>query len=135
MVCIYCGNDTKVTNSRLQKRSNQVWRRRQCTVCKAVFTTHESVELAQTLSVDSNNAISPFLSDRLYSDVLAALKDHRDSYTAAREITTTIIQKLLRNAENASFSPYSISSATAEVLKRFDRQAWLRYVAEHSSLQ
>jgi hypothetical protein len=33
------------------------------------------------------------------------------------------------------FSAKTISKATSEVLKRFDRRAHLRYVAEHPSLQ
>jgi transcriptional repressor NrdR len=135
MVCVYCGNETKVTNSRLQKRNNQVWRRRQCEACEAVFTTHEAVDLTNALLVESGGSTRPFLPDRLFTDVLAALKDRQDRFVAAREITSTVIQKLLKNAENASFSPKIISKATADVLKRFDKQSWLRYVADHPSLQ
>jgi transcriptional repressor NrdR len=135
MVCTYCGNETHVTNSRLQKRNNQVWRRRQCLRCNAVFTTHEAIDLSQALLVDSGASRQPFLADRLFTDVLAALKDRQDRYVAAREIASTVIQKLLKNAHNASLSPKSVSKATAEVLKRFDKRAYLRYVADHPSLQ
>jgi transcriptional regulator NrdR family protein len=135
MVCIYCGNETRVTNSRLQKRNNQVWRRRQCQTCQAVFTTHEIVDLTQALLVDYGASTRPFLADLLFTDILAALKDHSSRYTAAREITSTVIQKLLKKPQNASFSPSDISKATAEILKRFDKRAYLRYVADHSSLQ
>jgi transcriptional repressor NrdR len=135
MVCIYCGNETKVTNSRLQKRNNQVWRRRQCDVCGAIFTTHEAVDLSHTILVDSVTSTEPFLPDRLFIDVLAALKDHRSPYISAREITSTVIQNLLKNAQNASFGPKTISRTTADVLKQFDKRAYLRYVADHPSLQ
>jgi transcriptional repressor NrdR len=135
MVCVYCGNETRVTNSRLQKRNNQVWRRRQCEACKAVFTTHEIVDLSNALLVDSGVSTSPFLPDRLFSDVLAALKDYKHRYIAAREITSTVIQKLLKRPQNALFSASDISKTTAEVLKRFDKRAYLRYVADHPSLQ
>ena len=73
MVCIYCGGETKVTNSRLQKRNNQVWRRRQCLECKGVFTTHEAVDLSSALLIDKSGAPEPFISDLLFSDRISML--------------------------------------------------------------
>jgi transcriptional regulator NrdR family protein len=73
--------------------------------------------------------------DVLFSDVLAALKNHKDRYIAAREITSTAIQSLLKDAAAPSFTPSQISEAAAQVLKRFDKSAWLRYTADHPSLQ
>jgi transcriptional repressor NrdR len=135
MVCIYCGHETSVTNSRLQKRNNQVWRRRQCEACKAIFTTHEAIDLTSALLVDSRGSAQPFLPDLLFTDVLLALKDRKDTYLAAREVTSTIIQKLLKNPQKPLFLPRTISKTTAEVLKKFDKRAHLRYVSEHPSLQ
>jgi transcriptional repressor NrdR len=135
MVCAYCGHETRVTNSRLQKRNNQVWRRRQCEACKAVFTTHEAIDLSSALLVGSGASTSPFLPDLLFTDTLLALQDRKDAHIAAREISSTVIQKLLKMPEKPQFSSKTISKTTAEVLKRFDKRAYLRYVAEHSSLQ
>jgi transcriptional regulator NrdR family protein len=135
MVCVYCGNETKVTNSRLQKRNNQVWRRRQCEACKAVFTTHEAIDLTSTLLVGSRGSTKPFLPDLLFTDVLLALQDRKDVYLAAREIVSTVIQNLLKHPDKPLFNSHTVSKTTAEVLKRFDKRAHLRYVAEHPSLQ
>src|SRR5579862_8809508 len=112
MVCVYCGSETKVTNSRLQKRNNQVWRRRQCVVCQAVFTTHESIELESALSVDKKGRSEPFLPDLLLKELMMSLNHRKDVY-----------------------KPADISKTTAEVLKRFDKRAYLRYVSDHPSLQ
>jgi transcriptional repressor NrdR len=135
MVCIYCGGETKVTNSRLQKRSNQVWRRRECLVCQSVFTTHESIELESALSVETNGQNGPFLPDLLLKELMLALQDRKDVYTASREVLATIVNKLLALPQKPLFKPTDISKTTAEVLKRFDKRAYLRYVAEHPSLQ
>ena len=135
MVCLYCGHETRVTNSRLQKRSNQVWRRRQCEACKAIFTTHEAVDLTSSLIVDSRGSTRPFLPDLLFTDVLLALQDRKDAYIEAREITSTVIQKLLKNSHKPFFTPEIISKNTAEVLKMFDKRSYLRYLSEHPSLQ
>jgi transcriptional repressor NrdR len=134
MVCIYCGAETKVTNSRHQKRSNQVWRRRKCLGCGAIFTSHEAIDFSTALIVDKKGRSQPFLSDILYSDILQAMKNRGDAYTAAREITNTIIVRLLV-LRTQSISPADISRVSGEVLRHFDKQSWLRFVAEHPSLQ
>lgn len=135
MVCIYCGGFTQVKNSRPQKRNNQIWRRRQCFKCNAIFTTHESIDLSSTLAVETDGAPRPFLADKLFTEVLLAMQDRKDCYIAAREVTSTVIQKLLDLPAAPLFKPPQISSITAQTLKRLERRAWLRFVAEHPSLQ
>lgn len=134
MICIYCGGETDVTNSRRQKRNNQVWRRRKCEACGAVFTSHEAIDLFSALVVDSDRS-TPFISDMLFTEVLLALQDRKDCYLAAREVTSTVIRELLRLPDKPRIDPKQISQATAKVLKRLDKRAHLRYMAEHPSLQ
>ena len=134
MVCVYCGGETKVTNSRRQKRNNQIWRRRQCLKCQAIFSSHEIIDLSTALLVGAE-APKPFIEDLLYSDLLMALRDHQGSHTAARETTHTIIQELLKLPQKPQYAAKDISYVTGDVLSRLDRQAYLRYVAEHPSLQ
>lgn len=134
MKCIYCGGATGVTNSRRQKRSNQVWRRRKCRACGAVFTSHEAIDLSSALAVDSGRD-TPFISDILFTEVLLALQDRKDCYLAAREVTSTVIRELLKLPDVPRVDPKQISQTTAKVLKRLDKRAYLRYVAEHPSLQ
>ena len=135
MICAYCGNDTRVTNSRRQRRSNQVWRRRQCKACKAIFTTLEAIDLPKMLIVDSRGRSEAFLPDKLYTEVLLALQDRKDCYEAAREVSNTVIKQLLKLPDKPLFRPEQISRAAGGVLARLDRRAYLRYVAEHPSLQ
>lgn len=131
MVCIYCGGDTRVVNSRRQSRNNQVWRRRQCLVCGAVFTTHEQIELESALSVSQNGRHRPFLPDLLLKELMSALRHRQDAYTASREVLGTIIKKLLALPQSPVFTARDIVSVTTEVLKRFDKRAYLRYSADH----
>lgn len=133
MVCIYCGGETRVTNSRHQKRNNRIWRRRQCLRCKSIFTTKESIDTSSALFVDKNDNLEPFIEDLLFTEVLLALQDRKDAYTASREVTNTVIKNILKLPEKPVFSPSSISTTTAKVLKSFSRRAYLRYVAEHPS--
>lgn len=135
MICIYCSGETAVSNSRLQHRNNQVWRRRKCLKCGAVFTTHESILLEDSLSVERNGKIEKFSPDKLYTEVLLAVQDFPNCYSAARELSATITQKLLKGPSDGLIKAQDISFETSAVLKRFNKRAWLRFVAEHPSVQ
>lgn len=135
MKCLYCGGETKVVNSRHQRRNNQVWRRRQCLACQAIFTTHEQIELESALSVNKTGGLEPFMPDLLLNELMLALKHRKDVYTASREVLATVVRKLLALPQKPVFSPKDIAETTSGVLKRIDKSAYLRYVAEHPSLQ
>ena len=122
-------------NSRGQKRSNQVWRRRRCLSCKAVFTSHEAIDYSSALLVSRPKGTEPFIEDLLYNDILKALKGRRDRLSAAREVTSTVIKALLKQPEKPLYEPQKISRLAGGVLSRLDRQAYLRFVSEHPSLQ
>lgn len=134
MVCVYCGSETSVSNSRRQKRNNQIWRRRRCSACSSVFTTHESADLSSLLVVNVAGQHRSFLEDVLFVDILDALKHRKDCYRASREVTAIIIKHLLSMPTKPVFEPKQISSAAGAVLERLDRRSWLRFAAEHPSL-
>lgn len=132
MVCIYCNGKTRVFNSRRQVRNNNVWRRRKCLSCGAIFTSVESPDLSSSLSVNRMGVYEPFLEDLLFTEILLALQDRKDCYSATRELTNSVIRNLIRE-EGASFTPHQISAATSKILKRFNRRAYQRYAADHPS--
>lgn len=136
MVCVYCGAKTEVTNSRLQKRSNNVWRRRKCNSCKATFTTHETPYLQNLASVQPKNGeISPFIPEKLFAEIVETLKGTKEPYAVATEITAVISHNLMKNASKGPIKAQEISLNVGQALKKFNKQAWLRYVSEHPSIQ
>lgn len=135
MVCPYCLAETQVINSRPQKRNNQVWRRRRCVTCGAVFTTHEAIDLSSSFSVSKGGKTAPFMADKLFKDVMDKLKGNQRPYETAREITATITHKVLKDASNGLISSQAISRVAAVTLKNFDHQAYLRYIADHPSAE
>jgi len=135
MICIYCGFDTRVGNSRLQRRSNQVWRRRICKRCGAVFTTHEAIDLSSTLLVVTAGVPKPFVTDMLFTELLMAMSHRKNAYLDAREATNTVIKHLLELPGKPLYSPSQISLIVGDVLKKLDKRAYLRFIAEHPSLQ
>lgn len=134
MVCVYCGGQTAVVNSRPQKRNNQVWRRRKCLRCAALITTIEVADYSTNLLVETSSGFKPFLADKLYTEVLLAVEHRKNCYSEARELTNTIIKQLLSETGRPVFTSKQISAKTLQVLARFDKRAWHRYSAERSSL-
>lgn len=132
MICIFCGHKLEVTNSRAQRKLNQVWRRRQCPDCKALFTTDERIDLSKSLRVQYNTKqIEPFWRDILFTSVYESCK-HRD--TAAKDataLTDTVITRVLRKKYGAIVTRDQLVAITTEVLRRFDKASLAHYKAFH----
>ncbi len=132
MRCIYCESDTKVNNSRLQRRLNRVWRRRECAQCHAVFTTEEAVELSGSIVVrTTTKKLEPFSRDTLFASLLRALGHRQTAVADAGALTATVIAKLLLAATNAAVTPQEIVVLASETLERFDTAAATQYKAYH----
>jgi transcriptional repressor NrdR len=132
MVCIYCGSDTKVTNSRPQKRNNQVWRRRECLRCQAVFTTEEVAQYNSAWRVkDPAGKLQDFNRDKLFLS-LHHVCQHRPTATQdAAGLTDTVIKKLGQLPDDGIISVASIVRTVQVALNRFDQVASLQYQALH----
>ncbi len=139
MVCIYCGQKTKVTNSRSSTKSKQTWRRRECLECQNIFTTREEIDLATVLMVqkaqpsNQTNFLEPFQRDKLFLSLFTSLSHRKTALTDATALTETIITKLFGLQANCVLDITDIKQATAAVLKRFDRAAATYYMAHHSN--
>lgn len=131
MVCIYCSNETAVVNSRPQKRTNTIWRRRQCQDCQAVFTTSEAIDLEKSLVVASSKGFAPFLRDRLFIDVYESLKHRKTALEDATALTGTIISQVLAESSVGSFDKQELLKTVVEVLRRFDKVAAMHFEAYH----
>lgn len=131
MVCTYCGAETQVVNSRHQKRQNQVWRRRKCIGCTAIFTSLEAVDLSQAVRVVSNESYEPFSRDRLLLSVYDSLRHRKTAIEDATALVATIISQLLRLAESGAIQRDHIVAITSEILSRFDTLAATHYQAFH----
>src|SRR5690349_12838458 len=101
MVCHYCGSETNVTNSRHQKRSNRVWRRRHCQGCGTIFTTEESIDYQASVSFKTpSGALAPFQRDILFVAVLDSLRHRKTATSDATALTDTILKHLPDCAES-----------------------------------
>ncbi len=135
MVCIYCGGKTKVYNSRSQKRTNRVWRRRACLNCKAIFSSLESPDLERSVSVRyKTGRLEPFNHDKLLFSLYSACGHRKDAANAASALTDTVISHLLPKIQNAILNRDTIAQEASRVIKRFDKPAATAYLAYHPLL-
>jgi transcriptional regulator NrdR family protein len=132
MVCIYCGSPTQVSNSRLQKRSNQIWRRRSCAACDNTFTTHERADLSTALAVRySARDIRPFSRDTLYISLYESCKHRPQAILDADGLLQTVLSLLRPQITNGTVTRADIIKTASAVLKRFDATGAAVYIAFH----
>jgi transcriptional regulator NrdR family protein len=135
MVCIHCGAKTHVLNSRLQRRNNQVWRRRQCSVCGAVFTTEESALYSASWRVQGDKGtLKPFSRDKLLLSLYKSCGHRSTALSDAAGLVDTIIKRLLDQADSGLLNKETITGVCLVVLSRFDKSAGVHYLANHSSV-
>lgn len=135
MICVKCNQaSTNVINSRPHKKRASVWRRRRCTNCNYIFTTHETPLASELLEViDVDGSSKPFSLPRLTVS-LASLLAHRletapdDAYW----LSETIYQTLVKRGNGGEAVPMHEFLRTAhQVVERFDALAGLQYAAKH----
>lgn len=134
MVCIHCGGETAVTNSRHKKRLNQVWRRRACLSCGALFTTEEQVDLTgsiRVVQVNDKRHLAPFDRDKLFISIQKSCEHRENAVQEARALTATVISKLLSAHSGGTIEVRTITNIVTMVLKRFDSAAAVHYMAFH----
>ena len=132
MVCVYCGGNTKVSNSRPQVKSNRIWRRRSCSSCQAVFTTIELYDPAQTWMVyGSDDKPTVFISEKLFLSIYESLKHRPAALLDAKHLSETVINKLGRTTNNGVIKKDTITKTVSVSLHRFDKVAHTHYQAFH----
>ena len=131
MVCLHCSSETQVFNSRLQKKLNQVWRRRRCT-SGHIFTTLEAADYtAEWLVRGPDKRLSPFLRDKLFVSLFGSVQHRRTALPDASALTDTVIQKLRTEITDGTIDSTTVSRVAGVALNRFDSTASVHYQAFH----
>jgi transcriptional repressor NrdR len=133
MVCIYCGSSTQIINSRLQKRNNHIWRRRQCVICKAVFTTSERPDYALGWVVKSSTfgTITPLNRDKLFVSIYTSCQHRPDSLINATGLCDTVLSQIAPKIVNGTILLSDLRGLIVTMLERFDTVARVHYEAFH----
>ncbi|MDN5275323.1 MAG: hypothetical protein JWP06_1224 [Candidatus Saccharibacteria bacterium] len=132
MFCINCFHtNTKVANSRPNKKQPSIWRRRQCTHCGTIFTTYERPSLADNKPVvlPSGKADTFNLGKLILSISKAFTHAPHEAEYNALWLAQTVEDTL--STEQEIVTPEDIEATTHAVLKRFDELAAIQYAAQH----
>lgn len=132
MVCIYCGGQTNVTNSRHNKKRNTVWRRRACQNCHAIFSTYEAADYEKSWVVsDDHNNLSPFVRDKLLVSLFKSCQHRPTALTDAIGLTDTVIALIAPNIVDGAISKRLVAAMSLQTLGNFDTAAATHYKAFH----
>lgn len=133
MKCYYCGGETSVTNSRPQKRSNKIWRRRRCDNCQNIVSTLEAVDYGASLSFKPKSGkLQPFSRDILFVSVLDSLKHRKAAVSDATALTDASLAKLMVCMDSSgAIDRDSLTFQVQLLLHRFDPAAGVQYAAFH----
>ena len=132
MVCIYCAEATKVTNSRPSPQSRSTWRRRECSKCRGTFTTKEQADYTRTLRVKkSSGDLEPFQRDKLFLSLYQSLTHRKSAIDDAGHLTNNVITKLLDIQNNGLIDSIEIKHKAMYVISHFDQTASFYYQAHY----
>lgn len=134
MICIYCGGETEVYNSRARARMPSIWRRRRCKTCVAQFSTVELPDYPTGLAVEGlRGKLYPFSRDKLFLSLYKALGHRQDALDSATALTDTVIGQILKakRQQPSIISIKDIAWAAHRALKRYDPLAAHTYKAYH----
>lgn len=136
MVCPFCSKNTEVVNSRPQKRTNGVWRRRHCYGCDRIFTSIERVDLDSSVRVQKRSgSLEPLSEAKLMISLYKALEHHKNAPEVAFELSQTVIATVLKFASEPLIPASAIANEVILVLKNFDAAAAIRYKSFQDPLQ
>jgi transcriptional repressor NrdR len=136
MLCPFCSKDTEVINSRPQKRTNGVWRRRHCYGCARIFTTVEKADLEASVRVQKRSGdLEPLSEAKLMISLYKALEHHKNAPDMAFELTQTVIKSVMRFTSEPLIPSSAIAFEVVSTLKNFDAAAAIRYQSFQDPLQ
>jgi len=135
MYCPFCNaKDTKVSDSRLMRETNQVRRRRECLLCKERFTTYESAELALPSIIKSDNRRDEFNEKKLRAGILRALEKRPVSLEEIETAVSHILHKARASGEREIHSK-QIGEWVMQELRHLDQVAYVRFASVYRSFE
>ena len=133
MRCPNCGTlDGRVIDSRDLDDSTTVRRRRECSACRARYTTYERVESARLVVLKSGGTREEFDRDKLAAGMAKALTRRPVGDDAADEAADAIEASL--RARGLNEVPSSLIGEMAmDRLREFDHIAFIRFMSVYQS--
>ena len=134
MVCPFClHKKSEIYNSRSTGGGAAVWRRRRCLHCHKAFTTQENFDPSGIWTVTNGKTNIKYSRAKLAMSLLRAC-DHRvNQDDAAWYLFEAVEQQLypVAAAHAQKITVQDVTNKAAEILKRFDAAAYVKYISYH----
>jgi transcriptional repressor NrdR len=135
MVCPFCLHEkSDIYNTRSTAKGLSVWRRRRCLNCNKAFTTQENFDPSGIWKVKKAAKAASYSRPKLALSLLRACDHRTNQDNTAWYLFEAVEQQLypVAAANNQVITNTDISKKTAEILKRFDAAAYVKYISAHS---
>jgi transcriptional repressor NrdR len=131
MNCPYCqSSQVFVTNSRSTKNQTQIWRRRHCQSCQAVFTTHEIIDLSHLIVIKKSGRKEKFSRAKLFSGIYGAAVGFKgaDKEKFVESVTGSLESEILALKKKEILSS-EIADLVLKKLLTSNTGTFLRFIA------
>jgi transcriptional repressor NrdR len=135
MKCPQCNSiDTKVLDTRSQKDGDSIRRRRECEVCKARFTTVETLVISLPMVVKKDGRREVYTPEKLLGGIKAACQKRPISSSKIEQMVESVTSWIIENSEK-EVTTDMIGYKVMNELKRIDEVAYVRFASVYKTFK
>ena len=131
MRCLFCGDETHVTDKRESPEGTR--RRRECLKCKKRFTTYEKPETGSIIVVKKDGRREPFSRDKIRNGIIRACEKRPVSIEKIDEIVDEIEENLRKRGKEIKTEV--LGKMVMNKLKKLDDVAFVRFASVYMNFQ
>ena len=134
MKCPFCQHDdSQVLDTRVSE-DGAIRRRRRCASCDKRFTTYERIELTMPFLVKKNGSRTEFVSSKLRSSLMLALRKRPVPADAIDKAVASIEETLLTSGRREVETGF-VGELVMQELKRLDKIAYIRFASVYKNFE
>jgi transcriptional repressor NrdR len=134
MKCPFCQHDdSQVLDTRVSE-DGAIRRRRRCASCDKRFTTYERIELTMPILVKKNGSRTEFVSAKLRSSLMLALRKRPVPADAIDKAVASIEETLLTSGRREVETGF-VGELVMQELKRLDKIAYIRFASVYKNFE
>jgi transcriptional repressor NrdR len=134
MKCPFCQHDdSQVLDTRVSE-DDAIRRRRRCASCDKRFTTYERIELTMPFLVKKNGSRTEFVSAKLRSSLMLALRKRPVPADAIDKAVAAIEETLLTSGRREVETGF-VGELVMQELKRLDKIAYIRFASVYKNFE
>ncbi|MDQ2818987.1 MAG: transcriptional regulator NrdR [Pseudomonadota bacterium] len=134
MKCPFCQHDdSQVLDTRVSE-DGAIRRRRRCASCDKRFTTYERIELTMPILVKKNGSRTEFVSAKLRSSLMLALRKRPVAADAIDRAVGAIEEALLTSGQREVETGF-VGELVMQQLKLLDKIAYIRFASVYKNFE